>query len=214
MLDSVNKVMEKHFGVVTFIDHIRTKDQKVITNMKRYYERNKDFCIYEDNFYTIIEKFENGTYDTNYIVFYDELFSLLEKGKLHPDILTFISQMRKRGIYLLTTVQEWLDINVTFRRYCRFYIECHSFNILGRCYSWNVVHDGYQIHWDNLLNEYDAPIIQTNFHKNQKRIADSYDTFEVIARCVAKQPPAPSKRGGSHVSGYSYNHFAPSTGAK
>lgn len=170
----------KTLGVVTFINNVRRKGQKVITNMKAYYERNKEFCIYENNFYEIIDKFEKGFYDTNYIVFYDELFTLLEKGKLNKDILTFISQMRKRGVYLLTTVQEWLDINVTFRRYCRYYIECHSFNILGRCFSWNVVHDGYQIHWDNLLNEYDAPIIQTNFHKNSKKIADSYDTFEVI----------------------------------
>lgn len=175
----------KTLSVVTFINEIRKPGQKVITNMRAYYERNRDFCIYENNFYEIIEKFEKGIYDTNYIVFYDELFTLLEKGKLNKDILTFISQMRKRGVYLLTTVQEWLDINVTFRRYCRFYIECKTFNILNCCFSLNVTHNGYEIRWDKDLNEYDAPIIKTTFRKCSKAIADSYDTFEVIGKSVA-----------------------------
>ena len=34
--------------------------------------------------------------------------------------------------------------------------------------------------WDNLQNEYIAPIIQTTIKKCSKEIADSYDTFEVI----------------------------------
>lgn len=147
----------------------------------KYAELNKDFCIYEPNFYEIIDKFNNGTYDTNYIIFYDELFTLLEKGKLSKNILTFISQLRKRGIYLVTTVQEWLDINVTFRRYVRFQIDCSMFNFLGLfAVSINQIHDGYKMHWDNDLNEYDAPIIKTTVKKCSKAIADSYDTFEVI----------------------------------
>lgn len=171
----------KTYSCCDYIHEVRG-DKKVITNQRKYYELNKDFCIYEDNFYTIIDKFNNGTYDTNYIIFYDELFTLLEKGKLKKEILSFISQLRKRGIYLVTTVQEWLDINITFRRYCRYYIECIMFNLpLFRCaISVNVIHDGYKMKWDNLLNEYDAPIISTTIKKCSKEIADSYDTFEVI----------------------------------
>ena len=82
-------------------------DRKVITNQYTYAQKNKDFCIYERDFYKIIDKFNKGIYDTNYIIFYDELFTLLEKGKLKKEILEFISQLRKRGIYLFTTVQEW-----------------------------------------------------------------------------------------------------------
>lgn len=170
----------KTYSCCDFISEVRG-NKKVITNQWKYSQLNKDFCIYEPNFYTIIDKFNDGTYDKNYIIFYDELFTLLEKGKLSKNILTFISQLRKREIYLVTTVQEWLDINVTFRRYVRFQVDCFMFNFLGLfAISINMIHDGYKMHWDQLENEYVAPIIKTTVKKCSKRIADSYDTFEVI----------------------------------
>lgn len=168
----------KSYSVCDFITEIRG-NKKVICNIKSYCDNN-DFCIYEPDFYKIISKFNSGIYDKNYIIFYDELFTLLEKGKLNKSILTFISQLRKRGIYLLTTVQEWLDINVTFRRYCRYYIDCKMINFLGSSFSINTIHNGYEMKWDNDLNEYSAPIIKTTIKKCSKKIADSYDTFEVI----------------------------------
>lgn len=170
----------KSYSAIDYINEIRG-DKKVITNQYTYFQRNKDFCIYEPNFYQIIYKFNEGIYDSNYVIYYDELFTLLEKGKLAKDILTFISQLRKREIYLVTTVQEWLDINVTFRRYVRYQVDCSMFNLFGLfAVSINIIHDGYKIHWDQLENEYTAPIIKTTIKKCSKRLADSYDTFEVI----------------------------------
>lgn len=157
---------------------------KVITNVESYAKRNKDFCIYEPNFYKIIEGFKKGIFDTNYIIFYDEIFTLLEKGKLDRSILSFISQLRKRGIYLVTTAQEWLEINVTFRRYVRYQVDCSMINlpILG-AFSINEINDGYEMHWDNLQNEYVSPRLKTTIKKCSKSIADSYDTYEVIKEC-------------------------------
>lgn len=173
----------KTYSCCDFINEVRG-NKKVITNQYKYSKLNPSFCIYEPNFYTIIDKFNDGIYDKNYIIFYDELFTLLEKGKLSKNILTFISQLRKREIYLVTTVQEWLDINVTFRRYVRFQIDCTMFNFLGLfAISINQIHDGYKMHWDQLENEYTAPIIKTTIKKCSKAVADSYDTFEVIKIC-------------------------------
>lgn len=173
----------KTYSCCDFISEIRG-NKKVITNQYKYAILNYDFAIYEPNFYEIIDKFNTGVYDTNYIIFYDELFTLLEKGKLNKSILTFISQLRKRGIYLVTTVQEWLDINVTFRRYVRYQVDCSMFNLFGIfALSINKIHDGYSMKWDKDLNEYDAPIIRTTIKKCSKAIADSYDTYEVINVC-------------------------------
>lgn len=173
----------KTYSCCDFISEIRG-NKKVITNQYKYAQLNSEFAIYEPNFYQIIEKFNSGVYDTNYIIFYDELFTLLEKGKLNKSILTFISQLRKRGIYLVTTVQEWLDINVTFRRYVRYQVDCSMFNLFGLfALSINKIHDGYLMKWDKELNEYDAPIIRTTIKKCSKAIADSYDTYEVINVC-------------------------------
>ena len=111
-----------------FLEEIRC-DKKVITNVKSYCDSHRDYCIYEDDFFEIIKKFKNKTYDSNYIIFFDELFTILDKGKLNKKILTFISQLRKRNLYLITTVQEWLDINVTFRRYVRYQGCSNGFHI-------------------------------------------------------------------------------------
>ena len=140
--------------------------------------------IYESDFEKIYDflKTLGPNECENYIIFYDELFTLIEKGKLDKDMLSFISQMRKRHLYLFTTVQEWLELNVTFRRYVRFQVQCSMFNFkpFGFAISINKVNDAYQMKWDNLSNEYICPIIKTTIKKCSKLIADSYDTFEVI----------------------------------
>lgn len=51
--------------------------------------------------------------------------------------------------------------------------------LLG-AFSINKIRDGYQMRWDNLENDYVAPIIKTTIKKCSKAIADSYDTFETI----------------------------------
>lgn len=106
---------------------------------------------------------------------------MVTKGDLPQDIRTFISQLRKRHLILLTTVQEWLDTNISFRRYVKFSTSCSMRNIFGRAFSRNVTVSGYDMHWDNLQNEYVAPVLWTSFRKCSKQIADSYDTDEVIA---------------------------------
>lgn len=117
------------------------------------------------------------------ILFFMMRFLLyLKSGKLGKDILSFISQLRKRGIYLLTTAQEWLEINVTFRRYVRFQIDCKMIALpfSKSAISINEINDGYQIHWDNLQNEYVSPRIRTNIRKGLLEVINSYDTYEVI----------------------------------
>lgn len=90
--------------------------------------------------------------------------------------------MRKRGLYLVTTAQEWLEINVTFRRYVRYQVDCSLFKLpLFNCaISVNKINDGYNMAWDNLQNEYIAPRLKTSIKKCSLKIANSYDTFEVI----------------------------------
>lgn len=120
----------------------------------------------------------------NIIIFYDEIFTVLEKQtKINKEILSFISQLRKRHIILITTAQEWLEVNVTFRRYVRFQIDCNmfSFPVLKTAFLINAINDGEQLKWDNEANEYIAPRIATNFSKGNLSIIESYDTFETIS---------------------------------
>lgn len=120
----------------------------------------------------------------NILIFFDEIFTVLEKQtRINKDILSFISQLRKRKIIFITTAQEWLEINITFRRYVRFQIACNmiSFPITKTAFLINAVNNGEQLKWDNDENEYIAPRISTKFSKGNLSIIESYDTFETIS---------------------------------
>lgn len=120
----------------------------------------------------------------NIVLFFDEIFTILEKQtKINKKILSFISQLRKRKIVLITTAQEWLEINVTFRRYVRFQIDCNMIGLplSNTAFLINAVNDGEQLKWDKEQNEYVAPRIATNICKGNLSVISAYDTFETIA---------------------------------
>lgn len=119
----------------------------------------------------------------NIIIFFDEIFTVISKNaKLSEKVLSFISQLRKRGVIIITTAQEWLELNMTFRRYCRYAIKCRMFSLpfINTAFQLNSIEDAEQITWDDKLNDYVSPIIQTNFSKCNKMVVDSYDTYETI----------------------------------
>ena len=120
------------------------------------------------------------------IIVFDEIFTALSKKSNKSvdwdNLLPFLSQMRKRGIIMLTTAQEWLEIDLTFRRYCRYQIECHSFNVpffkVGILKK--TIKDVDNMILDKDLMEYVAPPIATTYEKYNKCIVDMFDTYEVI----------------------------------
>lgn len=126
---------------------------------------------------------EHENDDNKYIIFFDEIFTILEKkSTINKKILSFISQLRKRKIIFVTTAQEWSEINITFRRYVRFQVSCHMFSIpvFKRAFLINKVNDGDNIKWDNDSQDWIAPTVSTNFMKGNLEIIESYDTFETI----------------------------------
>lgn len=140
--------------------------------------------IYMTNINDIIDFMVEHENDENkYILFFDEIFTILEKKTaINKKILSFISQLRKRKIIFVTTAQEWSEINITFRRYVRFQVSCNMFAIpiCKLAFLINKVNDGDGIKWDNDSQDWIAPTIATNFMKGNKSVIDSYDTFETI----------------------------------
>jgi len=118
---------------------------------------------------------------TDCIIVYDEIFTALTKSsKMSREVLDFLSQMRKRRIIFITTAQEWLEINITLRRYCRYQIECSMRNLFGLGILTKHMYDAEQLKWSNEDNEYVAPLIETTISKCNLNVANSYDTFEQI----------------------------------
>lgn len=115
------------------------------------------------------------------VIVFDEIFTALTRtSKITTDVLDFLSQMRKRRIILLTTAQEWLEINITLRRYCRYRIDCNFINLPFITLIIKRFYDAENMKWSNDDNDYVAPLLETTISKPNKYVANSYDTFEQI----------------------------------
>ena len=173
----------KTYSAIKFcIDQKIQHNYKIITNIKSF--NIFDDTLYMPNILDIIsycKQFDNN--EQNVLILFDEIFSILEKKTaMNKEILSFLSQMRKRKIIFITTAQEWSEINITFRRYVRFQIDCNMFSIplINTALQFNSINDGDLIKWDNDLQEFIAPRISANFSKCNRSIVESYDTYETI----------------------------------
>lgn len=173
----------KTYSAIKFlIERKLAKNYTILTNVKSFnvFSDTKYFASIND-IIKYCTKFKDN--DENVIIFFDEIFTILEKKTaINKDILSFISQLRKRKIIFVTTAQEWSEINITFRRYVRYQIECNMFSlpILHNAFIYNVINDGDQIKWDNDSQEFIAPRVAANFAKCNRSIVESYDTYETI----------------------------------
>lgn len=112
------------------------------------------------------------------VIVYDEIFTeLLKNTKLSKEVLDFLCQMRKRKIIFLTTAQEWAEIPLTFRRFCRYEIKCNMINFLGFGILIKRFGDAENMKWSDEDQEHICPLQETTITHCRKFIADSYDTF-------------------------------------
>lgn len=164
----------KTYSLVEFLSN--NKDMPIYANIKTL-DNEKINYTYFTGFYNLLEL--RNQHDC--IIVYDEIFTALTKSsKLNTDVLDFLSQMRKRRIIFLTTAQEWLEINITLRRYCRYQIECNMLNIFGLGLLIKHCYDAEQMKWSQEDNEYIAPLEETTISKCNLKTAELYDTFEQI----------------------------------
>lgn len=175
----------KTYSAIKFlIDQKQRFNYRIITNVLSFNTYSDTLFMTDIN--DIIDycsQFNNN--DANVIIFFDEIFTILEKrGSINSKILGFISQLRKRNIIMVTTAQEWLEINMTFRRYARYQVDCHMISLpfSKNALQLNYVNDAEQMKWSNDDNEYVAPRLLTKISKGNKSIIESYDTFETIKR--------------------------------
>ena len=135
--------------------------------------------------------------DKQIVFVYDEIFTELQKNsKLNKEVIDFLCQMRKRQIIFLTTAQEWAEIPLTFRRFCRYEIKCNMINFFGLGYLIKEFHDAENMKWSDEDQEHIAPLVETTLTKCRKYIANSYNTY---LRISSVTPQASTEIGRAHV---------------
>lgn len=169
----------KTFSTVNFI--LKHLEMPIYSNV---HLQNIDYTYY--NGFEELLKID----DHHCIIVFDEIFTALTKNtRMSQEVLAFLSQMRKKNVIFITTAQEWLEINITLRRYVRYQIDCQIVNILPFSILIEHYRDGEQMKWSNLENDYIAPVVATKISKMMLQVTTHYDTWEVIDQ----KPQKPQK---------------------
>lgn len=161
---------------------IHNPDVLILSNIKSF--KTFENIKYFEDINELIDYCVAHYQDEKIIILFDEIFTILEKRTaINKKILSFISQLRKRQIIFLTTAQEWAEVNITFRRYVRFQIDCNMFSLplTHTAFLLYRVNDGDQIKWDEQEMDFVAPTLETYFGKAKKSVVEQYDTFETIS---------------------------------
>lgn len=164
----------KTYSVVEYL--LQNKDKRIYSNVKSI--KGVKYTPIGD-----IDDLLALRSETDCIIFFDEIFTAITKSsRVNSDteIMDFLSQMRKRRIIFLTTAQEWLELDITLRRYCRYRIHCEAFNLPFLTLIIKTFSDAEHMKWSNEENEYVAPLLETTISKPNLYVANSYDTFETI----------------------------------
>lgn len=132
------------------------------------------------------------------VFIYDEIFTELQKKSvINTDVMDFLCQMRKRKIIFLTTAQEWAEIPLTFRRFCRYEIDCQMLNLFALGILIKRFRDAENMKWSDEDQEFVAPLISNTITKCRKYVASSYDTFLRISSASLEVPDSNFlKKGG------------------
>lgn len=181
------KAEDNKFGVYCF--HAKQGQGKTYCCVKYLSENFKKMPVISNIHlktieYTYIENFEDilkATDKGGYLILYDEIFSKFDKNsRADRNTINFLSQVRKRGNILLTTAQDWLEMPMWLRRKVKVDIHCRKYNIL----KWTIYVEQYgdadNMKWDKDENEYISPRLKTSVQIMTKKIADEYDTYEVV----------------------------------
>lgn len=165
---SVNKFLRK-----------RSKGRKVYSNVTL-----KDFEYIK---LTSLEQLLALRDERECYIVYDEIFTIMSKTskfdqKYVKQLEEFLTQQRKQGNVFITTAQEWLNLPIEFRRFVRIQVECTT-RPLGKMGGilHEMYYDAYNMAWDQMANEYVAPLITQKYSKYEKRYMESYDTLERIS---------------------------------
>lgn len=127
------------------------------------------------------------------VIIYDEIFTELQKKSvINKEIMDFLCQMRKRKIIFLTTAQEWAEIPLTFRRFCRYEIDCCMLNLFIIGILIKNFKDAENMKWSDQDQEFIAPLVSNTITKCRKSISNSYDTFLRISSADLETPSSVS----------------------
>lgn len=115
------------------------------------------------------------------IFVYDELFQELMRGsRVDKRTMDFLSQMRKRHVIFLTTCQDWAELPITYRKMCRYQIDCKMIPLFFSGLILRRYRDAENMKWDETEQDFVAPLVKTEVEHTRLSVVKCFDTLEKI----------------------------------
>jgi len=117
----------------------------------------------------------------------DEIQTLLrskKKGSLSADALMSIQQQRKANKTILGTLQEFLDLDISYRRQLRAQVQCRHSGSL-QIEFWR---DPSTLQYDAEKNDYSGKVMDIWIWKRHDKIYSMYDTYEIVRQSIDTTP--------------------------
>ncbi|MCX4364266.1 MAG: hypothetical protein OSJ70_00645 [Bacilli bacterium] len=201
----------KTYSVVEYLKDNK-KDIEIFCNIADIDGINYYYFTGFNELIELKHKLDNNEIETDkqIVIVYDEIFTELQKqSKLNKEIIDFLCQMRKRKIIFLTTAQEWAEIPLSFRRFCRYQIQCKMRKFLWIDLLFKEFHDAENMKWSNDEQEHIAPLIETTLTKCRLSVANSYDTFLRISSVPTAQEEISAQNDDNTIKKPSLNEGIP-----
>lgn len=110
--------------------------------------------------------------------FIDEIQTVLFSGKKAVSLETFtaICQQRKALKTIVGTMQEFLDLDIRYRRQLLAQVECFRFGAV----QFELWKDPKTLRYDSRSNDYVGRTVRLNIWKRHNEAFDIYDTYEIV----------------------------------
>lgn len=156
--------------------------------LKKLKDKYPDLYIYSNIQLTIADKVLTSDQIADHILdikddrpiafFIDEVQTVLFSGKKALSMETFaaICQQRKAKKTIVGTMQEFLDLDIRYRRQLRAQVECFKFGAI-QVELWK---DPESLKYDSRQNDYVGRTVRINIWKRHNEAFDIYDTYEIV----------------------------------
>ena len=147
----------------------------------KYFKGLKELNSYKDILDNNIDNIWSEIGSKQVIFVYDELFQELDRhSKVAKDTLDFLTQMRKRHIIFLTTCQDWAELPITYRKMCRYQIDCKMIPLIFSGIILRRYRDAENMKWDEQEQDFVAPLVKTEVEHTRLSVVKCFDTLEKI----------------------------------
>lgn len=156
--------------------------------LKKLKDKYPNLYIYSNIQLTIADKILTSDQIADHILdvkedrpiafFIDEVQTVLFSGKKAVSMETFkaICQQRKAQKTIVGTMQEFLDLDIRYRRQLLAQVECFRFGAL----QFELWKDPRSLRYDSRQNDYVGRTAKLNIWKRHNEAFDIYDTYEII----------------------------------